>query len=213
MEKLGRVAAFRRMGPHRRRHPRPAGPALDFLDAPTTARQIPTAAWSHSRHPRTRREPSACSAQGSCLVDRGDHEDPSAPQLLKDVQSFIGAFDAVFGGFQERAEQTPTGVPAKLKAPAFLVVAAPPSSTRCGEASYFVARLSAETDAAGRPGPQPRPTGPRRPLSGTRLGRGGAARSNREHPPAPPALRLHAERSDTAEPGAATAQPGRCGPS
>jgi anion-transporting ArsA/GET3 family ATPase len=61
--------------------------------------------------------------------------------VLSDVQTFIAAFDTLFGGFRQRAEATY----ALLQAPgtAFLVVAAPePDALR--EAAYFVERLSAE---------------------------------------------------------------------
>ena len=62
-------------------------------------------------------------------------------QVLKDAQTFVTAFDTMFGGFRERAE----GTYRLLQAPgtAFLVVAAPePDALR--EASYFVERLDAE---------------------------------------------------------------------
>jgi len=62
-------------------------------------------------------------------------------QILKDVQSFVGALDTVFGGFRERASRTYE----LLQAPgtAFVVVAAPePDALR--EASYFVERLADE---------------------------------------------------------------------
>lgn len=62
-------------------------------------------------------------------------------QVLTDIQTFVASFEALFGGFRERAEQTY----ALLAAPgtAFLVVAAPePDALR--EASYFVDRLGAE---------------------------------------------------------------------
>ncbi len=62
-------------------------------------------------------------------------------QMLVDLQTFMTSFDALFGGFRERAEETH----ALLAAPgtAFLVVAAPePDALR--EASYFVERLEAE---------------------------------------------------------------------
>jgi anion-transporting ArsA/GET3 family ATPase len=62
-------------------------------------------------------------------------------QLLKDVSTFVTAFDTVFGGFRERAEKTYQ----LLQTPgtAFLVVAAPePDALR--EASYFVERLATE---------------------------------------------------------------------
>ena len=50
-------------------------------------------------------------------------------QVLTDVQTFVAAFDTLFGGFRQRAEQTV----ALLREPhtAFLVVAAP-RTTRCG---------------------------------------------------------------------------------
>jgi anion-transporting ArsA/GET3 family ATPase len=60
-------------------------------------------------------------------------------QMLRDVQTFIAAFDTMFGGFRERAEDTYR----LLQTPgtAFLVVAtAEPDALR--EASYFVERLS-----------------------------------------------------------------------
>jgi anion-transporting ArsA/GET3 family ATPase len=62
-------------------------------------------------------------------------------QVLTDVQTFVAAFDTLFGGFRQRAE----GTYALLQAPetAFLVVAAPePDAMR--EAAYFVERLATE---------------------------------------------------------------------
>jgi anion-transporting ArsA/GET3 family ATPase len=62
-------------------------------------------------------------------------------QLLSDASTFVQAFDSMFGGFRERANQTYT----LLRSPgtSFLVIAAPePDALR--EASYFVERL--ETD-------------------------------------------------------------------
>jgi anion-transporting ArsA/GET3 family ATPase len=62
-------------------------------------------------------------------------------QLLRDAQTFITAFDTLFGGFRERADATYK----LLQAPgtAFLVVAAPePDALR--EAAYFVERLDEE---------------------------------------------------------------------
>ena len=60
-------------------------------------------------------------------------------QVLRDVQTFVAAFDTMFGGFRERAEETYR----LLQTPgtAFLVVATPePDALR--EAAYFVERLS-----------------------------------------------------------------------
>src|SRR5450631_2102258 len=87
-------------------------------------------------------------------------------QVLKDMQTFVTAFDTMFGGFRERAEATYR----LLQTPgtSFIVVAAPePDALR--EASYFVERLGGE----------------RMPLGGLIL--------NRVHVPA--ATRLSAARS------------------
>ena len=62
-------------------------------------------------------------------------------QVLADLQTFVASFEALFGGFRERADQTYS----LLAAPgtAFVVVAAPePDALR--EASYFVERLESE---------------------------------------------------------------------
>jgi anion-transporting ArsA/GET3 family ATPase len=62
-------------------------------------------------------------------------------QVLRDAQTFITAFDTMFGGFRERAEATYR----LLQAPgtSFLVIAMPePDALR--EASYFVERLAEE---------------------------------------------------------------------
>ena len=113
-------------------------------------------------------------------------------QLLRDVQSFVGMFDAVFGGFQERADQTYRVLQAE--GTAFVVVAVPEHDA-LREASYFVDRLRAE----------------RMPLAGLVLNRtqrvlvpelsaerGTAAAEALEasggHPLAAAALRLHAGR-------------------
>lgn len=62
-------------------------------------------------------------------------------QVLRDAQTFITAFDTLFGGFRERADATYR----LLQAPgtSFLVIATPePDALR--EASYFVERLDEE---------------------------------------------------------------------
>ena len=116
-------------------------------------------------------------------------------QLLRDVQTFVAAFDTMFGGFRERAQKTYE----LLQTPgtAFLVVAAPePDALR--EASYFVERLAND----------------RMPLAGLVVNRVhdadgslSAARSlaaaetledRGEHPLAAALLRLHAERAQLA---------------
>jgi anion-transporting ArsA/GET3 family ATPase len=113
-------------------------------------------------------------------------------QLLRDVQTFVAAFDTMFGGFRERAQKTYE----LLQTPgtAFIVVAAPePDALR--EAAYFVERLAED----------------RMPLAGLVINRVhdadatmvSAARSlgaaetlaeRGDHPLAAALLRLHAER-------------------
>lgn len=62
-------------------------------------------------------------------------------QVLRDIQTFVGSFDALFGGFRDRAEATY----AQLQAPdtRFLVIAAPEADA-LREAAYFVERLASE---------------------------------------------------------------------
>ncbi len=60
-------------------------------------------------------------------------------QVLRDMQTFVTAFDTLFGGFRQRAQKTFELLQAD--GTAFLVVAAPePDALR--EAAYFVERLS-----------------------------------------------------------------------
>jgi anion-transporting ArsA/GET3 family ATPase len=60
-------------------------------------------------------------------------------QVLRDMQTFVAAFDTLFGGFRQRAQKTFELLQADETA--FLVVAAPePDALR--EAAYFVERLS-----------------------------------------------------------------------
>ncbi len=78
-------------------------------------------------------------------------------QVLRDMQTFVSAFDTLFGGFRQRAQKTFELLQAD--GTAFLVVAAPePDALR--EAAYFVERLSEdEMPLAGlvvnRASPQP----------------------------------------------------------
>jgi len=62
-------------------------------------------------------------------------------QVLRDMQTFVAAFDTLFGGFRQRA--TATYELLQARGTAFLVVAAPePDALR--EAAYFVERLNEE---------------------------------------------------------------------
>lgn len=62
-------------------------------------------------------------------------------QLLRDVQTFVTAFEALFGGFRQRAEQTLATLASDWTT--FLVVAAPERDA-LREASFFVDRLAGE---------------------------------------------------------------------
>jgi anion-transporting ArsA/GET3 family ATPase len=62
-------------------------------------------------------------------------------EMLRDVQTFIGALDTMFGGFRQRADQTYALL--AQRSTAFLVVAAPERDA-LREASYFIARLESE---------------------------------------------------------------------
>jgi anion-transporting ArsA/GET3 family ATPase len=62
-------------------------------------------------------------------------------QVLKDLQMFVAAFDTLFGGFRNRAQQTYELL--QTRETAFLVVAAPEADA-LREAAYFVERLDAE---------------------------------------------------------------------
>ena len=62
-------------------------------------------------------------------------------QVLTDLQTFIASFDALFGGFRERAEATYAQLQASDTR--FIVVAAPERDA-LREASYFVERLAME---------------------------------------------------------------------
>jgi anion-transporting ArsA/GET3 family ATPase len=63
-------------------------------------------------------------------------------QVLKDLQMFVAAFDTLFGGFRNRAQQTFELL--QTRETAFLVVAAPEADA-LREAAYFVERLAAES--------------------------------------------------------------------
>src|SRR4029078_4036908 len=59
--------------------------------------------------------------------------------VLKDMQTFVAAFDTLFGGFRQRAQKTFELLQAD--GTAFLVIAAPESDGLRG-AAYFVERLT-----------------------------------------------------------------------
>jgi anion-transporting ArsA/GET3 family ATPase len=146
----------------------PSRSALDFLDAPQRLSR-----FLDGRLIRLLTAPTRASSRAYLKVVNagfgmftGVVTKVLGTQLLRDVQTFVAAFDTMFGGFRERAEDTYR----LLQTPgtAFLVIATPePDALR--EASYFVERLSQD----------------RMPLAGLIL--------NRVHPV--PAARLSAARS------------------
>ena len=121
----------------------PSRSALDFLDAPKRL-----GSFLDGRLIRVLASPargagrmSARVLSASLSLFTGAMSKILGAQVLRDVQLFVTSFDALFGGFRERAEQTY----AQLQAPdtRFVVVAAPePDALR--EASYFVQRLETE---------------------------------------------------------------------
>ncbi|KRF37326.1 ArsA family ATPase [Nocardioides sp. Soil805] len=115
----------------------PSRSALDFLDAPERL-----SSFLDGRFIRLLLAPAKGPARlmtaGLGLVTNALTKILGA-QVLRDMQTFVAAFDTLFGGFRQRAETTFS----LLQAPgtAFLVIAAPePDALR--EASYFVERLT-----------------------------------------------------------------------
>jgi anion-transporting ArsA/GET3 family ATPase len=142
MEKLGQLDADRRVSgrwdlivvdtP-------PSRSALDFLDAPERL-----SSFLDGRFIRILLAPAKGPAR---LMTAGLGVVTSAltkvlgAQVLRDMQTFVAAFDTLFGGFRARAQKTFELLQAE--GTAFLVVAAPePDALR--EAAYFVERLEAE---------------------------------------------------------------------
>jgi len=120
----------------------PSRSALDFLDAPRRLGQ-----FLDSKLIRLLTVPAKAGMSYMRVLNAGFALTTSVltkllgAQVLKDAQTFVTAFDTMFGGFRERAEWTYR----LLQAPgtAFLVIAAPePDALR--EASYFVERLDTE---------------------------------------------------------------------
>jgi anion-transporting ArsA/GET3 family ATPase len=120
----------------------PSRSALDFLDAPERLGR-----FLDGRLIRVMTAPVKASRPFGRVINAGFSVMTGAMtkllggQVLRDAQTFITAFDTMFGGFRERAEATYK----LLQAPgtSFLVIATPePDALR--EASYFVERLAEE---------------------------------------------------------------------
>jgi len=114
----------------------PSRSALDFLDAPERL-----SSFLDGRFIRLllapARGPARLMTAGVGLVTNALTKVLGA-QVLKDMQTFVTAFDTLFGGFRARAQKTYELL--QDDGTAFLVVAAPePDALR--EAAYFVERL------------------------------------------------------------------------
>ena len=114
----------------------PSRSALDFLDAPERL-----SSFLDGRFIRLLLAPAKGPAKlmtaGLSVVTNALNRVLGA-QVLRDMQTFVSAFDTLFGGFRQRAQQTFELLQAD--GTAFLVVAAPePDALR--EAAYFVERL------------------------------------------------------------------------
>jgi anion-transporting ArsA/GET3 family ATPase len=115
----------------------PSRSALDFLDAPERL-----SSFLDGRFIRLllapARGPARVMTAGVGLITNALTKILGA-QVLRDMQTFVAAFDTLFGGFRQRAQQTFSLLQAD--GTAFLVVAAPePDALR--EAAYFVERLT-----------------------------------------------------------------------
>jgi anion-transporting ArsA/GET3 family ATPase len=168
----------------------PSRSALDFLDAPERL-----ASFLDGRFIRLllapARGPARMMSAGLGLITNALTKILGA-QVLRDMQTFVAAFDTLFGGFRQRAQKTFELLQAD--GTAFLVVAAPePDALR--EAAFFVERLSEDhMPLAGLVVNRASPA-PREVLSADEA-MAAAARLRREEPDSVTAglLRLHADR-------------------
>jgi len=115
----------------------PSRSALDFLDAPERL-----SSFLDGRFIRLLVAPAKGPARlltAGLGVVTGALNKILGTQVLQDMQTFVAAFDTLFGGFRQRSQKTFELLQAKETA--FLVVAAPePDALR--EAAYFVERLN-----------------------------------------------------------------------
>ena len=117
----------------------PSRSALDFLDAPARLSSLLDGRFIKLLLAPAR-GPARLFSAGFGVVT-GALNKVLGSQVLRDVQTFIAAFDTLFGGFRVRAEKTYALL--QQQGTAFVVVAAPePDALR--EAAYFVERLTSE---------------------------------------------------------------------
>lgn len=117
----------------------PSRSALDFLDAPEHLSDLLDGKMLRLLLAPAR-GPFKLMSVGVNLV-MGAMSKILGAQVLRDVQTFVSAFDALFGGFRQRAEATL----ANLSSPhTRFVVVATPTRDALREASFFVDRLREE---------------------------------------------------------------------
>src|SRR6478609_7171477 len=115
----------------------PSRSALDFLDAPERLSSFLDGRFIKLLLAPAK-GPARLMSAGFSMVTNALTKVLGA-QVLRDMQTFVAAFDTLFGGFRQRAQKTFELLQAD--GTAFLVVAAPePDALR--EAAYFVERLS-----------------------------------------------------------------------
>ncbi len=121
----------------------PSRSALDFLDAPSRL-----GSFLDGRFLRLLTAPAKAGGRAYLRVFNAGVNVVSSTMskvlggdMLRDVQTFVGALDTMFGGFRERADQTYALL--KQESTAFVVVAAPERDA-LREASFFVDRLGAD---------------------------------------------------------------------
>jgi len=115
----------------------PSRSALDFLDAPERLSSFLDGRFIKLLLAPAK-GPARLMSAGFTMVTNALTKILGA-QVLRDMQTFVAAFDTLFGGFRQRAQKTFELLQAD--GTAFLVVAAPePDALR--EAAYFVERLS-----------------------------------------------------------------------
>src|SRR5690606_12956626 len=138
MEKLGQLHAEERWDLIVVDTP-PSRSALDFLDAPERLSSLLDGRFIRLMLAPAR-GPARLLSAGLGIVT-GALNKVLGAQVLTDMQTFIAAFDTLFGGFRQRAEATFSLLQAE--GTAFLVIAAPESAAM-REAAYFVERLAAD---------------------------------------------------------------------
>lgn len=117
----------------------PSRSALDFLDAPEHLSELLDGRVLKLLLAPARGPMKLMSVGVSIVV--GAMSKVLGGQLLRDVQTFVTAFEALFGGFRQRAVQTLSTLASDWTT--FLVVAAPERDA-LREASFFVDRLAGE---------------------------------------------------------------------